>query len=104
MQSISGLAIVLAVIAGLYWLMTRLRRGATARTSLLKMISGMQVGAKERIVLVELGDSWLLLGVAPGQVNTLHSMPKMELPADSGIAPMKTFAQLLDSARGKNAR
>jgi flagellar protein FliO/FliZ len=31
-------------------------------------------------VLVEVNDTWLVVGVAPGQVNALHTMPKGQLP------------------------
>ena len=51
---------------------------------MLKVISGVAVGQRERIVLVEVNDTWLVVGVAPGQVRTLHSMPKASLPIPQG--------------------
>ena len=39
------------------------------------------MGTRERIALVEVGDTWLVLGIAPGQISTLHSMPKGEIPS-----------------------
>ena len=55
--------------------------------SVLKVISGVAVGQRERIVLVEVNDTWLVIGVAPGQVRTLHSMPKSNLPIPQAETP-----------------
>jgi flagellar protein FliO/FliZ len=51
------------------------------------------IGSRERIVLVEIGDTWLVVGLVPGQIRTLHTLPKGELqPAGDGERP---FAQWL---------
>ncbi len=44
-----------------------------------KVIGGSAVGQRERVVLVEVADTWLVVGVAPGHVTALHSMPKGEI-------------------------
>ena len=62
------------------WILKRINLPQYGAGSLLKVISGVAVGQRERIVLVEVNDTWLVVGVAPGQVRTLHSMPKAELP------------------------
>ncbi|MHB1061000.1 MAG: flagellar biosynthetic protein FliO, partial [Thiobacillus sp.] len=42
------------------------------------------VGARERVVVVEVDNTWLLLGVGGGNVRLLHTLPR---PADSNIPP-----------------
>jgi flagellar protein FliO/FliZ len=42
----------------------------------VKVIGTTAVGPRERVVVVEIGDTWLVLGVGGGQVRTLHSQPK----------------------------
>jgi flagellar protein FliO/FliZ len=37
------------------------------------------IGTRERIVLVEIGDTWIVVGLVPGQIRTLHTLPKGEL-------------------------
>ena len=44
-----------------------------------EVIGGSAVGQRERVVLVEVADTWLVIGVAPGHVTALHSMPKGEI-------------------------
>ena len=67
-----ALGIVLAAVFGAAWLMQRLRTLGGGRSGSIKVITSVALGPKERAVLVQLGKQQLLLGVAPGQVNTLH--------------------------------
>ncbi len=80
LQLSAGLLLVLAIIALIAWVFKKIGFHPTNRTGLLKVISSASVGQKERIVLAEIGDIWLVLGVAPGQVNLLHQMNKNTLP------------------------
>jgi flagellar protein FliO/FliZ len=81
MQILFSLILVLGAVALVAWLMKRLNLPQHGAASLLKVVSGVAVGPRERVVLVEVGDTWLIVGVAPGQVRTLHTMPKGQLPA-----------------------
>ncbi|NQZ31498.1 MAG: flagellar biosynthetic protein FliO [Oceanospirillaceae bacterium] len=73
-QMALGLALVLLVIFGLSWLMRRVT-GIQGSKAHIKIISAVNVGAKERAVLIEVGGEQLLLGVASGQVSLLHKLP-----------------------------
>jgi len=80
LQAVAGLALVLAVIGGAAWLMQRVQKFAPSRGSPLSLRGTLAVGPRERVVLVELEQTWLVLGVAPGRVNALHTLPKGTLP------------------------
>jgi len=97
LQSLFALLLVLGVIAGGAWLLRRTQRLHGTSANVLKNVSAIAVGPKERVVVVELGDTWLVLGVAPGQVRTLHTLPRQELPAQSAGVPK--FADWLAKAR-----
>ncbi len=94
LQAVAGLAAVLALVAVLAWLLKRFSGLRASGSGLIRVLGGAAVGQRERIVLVEIGGTWLLLGVAPGQVRALHTMPKTESagvpvapqPADQGFA------------------
>ncbi|MGH8685166.1 MAG: flagellar biosynthetic protein FliO [Nitrosospira sp.] len=77
-QVMLGLGLVLAVIAGSAWLLRRFGGVTRGPASAIKVIGGSAVGQRERVVLVEVADTWLVIGVAPGHVTALHSMPKGE--------------------------
>jgi flagellar protein FliO/FliZ len=59
----------------------------------LRVVGGLMISTRERIVLLEVGDVWLVVGVGPGQIRTLHTMPKGEIPASSSTE--KPFGQWL---------
>jgi flagellar protein FliO/FliZ len=75
-QVLLGLGLVLAAVAGSAWLLRRFSPGQVGAGGAVKVIGGVALGPKERLVLVEIGETWLVLGVAPGQVNTLHTLSK----------------------------
>ena len=84
LQVLFGLGLVLAAIGGTAWLLRRLAPGQVAASGALRVVGGVAVGPKERVVLVDVGDTRLVLGVAPGRVATLHQMPR---PAEETPAP-----------------
>jgi len=78
LQVLFGLGMVLAAIAGTAWLLRKLAPGQVAASGALRVVGGVAVGPKERVVLVDVGDTRLVLGVAPGHISTLHQMPRPE--------------------------
>lgn len=79
LQMIAGLLVVLAIILGITWLLKRFSLIPATSTGHLKIVSATGIGQRERVVVVEIQDTWLVLGVAPGHITKLHSMNK---PAD----------------------
>ncbi len=77
-QVVIGLVTVLALLGGISWLLKRFSPLRGTGSGLIRIVGGAAVGQRERIVLVEVGSTWLLVGVAPGQVRALHTMPKSE--------------------------
>lgn len=76
LQMLLGLGIVLVAIACTVWLLRRLTPGQVGSASDLRVVAAVAVGPKERVVLVDVGDQRLVLGVAPGQVTKLTEMPR----------------------------
>jgi flagellar protein FliO/FliZ len=93
----AGTLFVLAVIAGIAWLLKRFSPGAVAGSGVLRVIAGAAVGQRERVVIVEVGSAWLVVGVAPGSVNLLREMPRAETtaPATTVPPPATAFAAWL---------
>ena len=96
LQVIFSLLLVLAAVVLVAWILKRVNLPQHGAGNLLKVISGVAVGQRERIVLVEVNDTWLVVGVAPGQVRTLHSMPKAELPISQAGTPSETAGKFQD--------
>lgn len=104
LQALFGLIVVLAFIAALAWLFRRLPLGQGAMGGAVRVVGGVALGTRERLVLVEVGETWLLLGVAPGQVNTLHTMPRPAgAVSDAGAPVDHGFAAWLKQAMHKRS-
>lgn len=78
LQGLLGLGMVLAALAAFFWFLRRFSPGQSAAQGAVKVVGGVMLGPRERLVVVEVGDTWLLLGVGGGQVSTLHSLPRPE--------------------------
>lgn len=100
MQVTAGLLLVLALIAGLAWSVSRLRGFTPATLAPLKVVGSASVGTRERVVVVEVGGQWLVVGVAAGSVTLLDKMAPQPLHA-AGTAitsELPKFAAWLQSA------
>lgn len=73
-----GLAAVLLVMAAITWALKRIVPGAGGQQSVIKVVGGVSVGTRERVVVVEVAGRWLVVGVAAGQVNAIANLDKAE--------------------------
>ncbi|MHC5147839.1 flagellar biosynthetic protein FliO [Stenotrophomonas rhizophila] len=90
---------VLALIIGLGWLLKRMPGSGFRPAEGLRVVASLTVGAKERVVVVEVNGTQLLLGVTAGGINTLHQLPEpLPAPTPARLPDFKhlpNFAQLL---------
>ena len=75
LQTIVALVVVVGLVLGCAWLARRFGLQPANRGGLVKTVGGASLGGKERVAVVEIGDTWLVLGTAPGNVRLLHTMP-----------------------------
>ena len=95
-QMLIGLGVVLAMLLVGAVFVRRLGRIPGLSNQAIKTIAAASVGTRERVVLLEVADQWVLIGVAPGQVRSLATLPKgqlTDLPAPGLMNP--GFAQVL---------
>lgn len=102
-----ALLAVLALIVGLGWLLKRLPGSGFRQAEGLKLVASLNVGAKERVVVVEVNGQQLLLGVTAGGIATLHALPEPLPPVAPATLPnlkhLPNFAQLLQQKLRKDA-
>ena len=97
---IVGLLAVIVAILVLAWLMRRMGSIGGHGGGQLRVLGGLAVGQRERVGLIQVGDKQLLIGVAPGRVQTLHVLeePLAEDGIGSGTRPApggNSFAERL---------
>ena len=76
-----GLVVVIALILGLAWVLRKYGRLPINNQVEMKILGGVSLGTRERAVLVQVEGHRILLGVAPGRVDTLHVLDKVESQA-----------------------
>lgn len=72
LQVVLGLLVILLLIGGTAWLLRRFTHLQSTAQGNMKILGGLPLGPRERVVLIQVGDKQLLVGVAPGRVQTLH--------------------------------
>lgn len=91
LQMVFGLLIVLGLLLGALWLLKRISQPQGTAAGLLRVVAGVAVGSRERVVILELGNSWLVLGVAPGRVSALAEIPRQEVPTSAATTTGRDF-------------
>lgn len=100
LEMFGSLLLVLIVIFALAWLARWMQGARIARGAAMQLHGGVQLGTKERVVLLQVGDQQFLLGVAPGSVSLLH---RFDEPVATVAAPPplpSAFAERLRQALG----
>ena len=72
-----SLGLILGGFIVVAWLARRYLPGMGAQ-GVVKVVGTTAVGPRERVVVVEVDGTWLLLGVGGGNVRLLHTLPKPE--------------------------
>jgi len=108
LEMLLWLVVVVGFILACAWAYRRLNGGVLAPTGVIKVRSVMSVGNRERIALVEVGTTQLLIGVCPTQISTLHVFTEPVLPlapaAEQGGRVSSEFASRLQSLLNKEPR
>ncbi len=77
-QMLGALGLVLAALFGLLWLLRRVSGGRLAGAAPIRTVGGIALGSRERVVVLEIGEHWLVVGVAPGSVTGIATLPRGE--------------------------
>jgi flagellar protein FliO/FliZ len=96
-----GLVIVLGVFFLCVWGMRKLGGINVSGAEKMRMIGGLSLGMREKVVLLQVGQKQLVLGVTPGRIETLLVLEGEDcLKWDDSLSapPQASFAQKLAQA------
>ncbi|MFZ4535669.1 flagellar biosynthetic protein FliO [Propionivibrio sp.] len=104
LQMLLGLTLVIGILFFGAYFLRKLNGGRSfGNTGPLRIVGGLMISTRERIVLVEVGDAWIVIGIVPGQIKTLHTLPKGELPASqSGEKPFGQWLKQMTERKNEN--
>jgi flagellar protein FliO/FliZ len=71
-RMVFGTVVVLLVIAAIAWVLRRVLPGqGLSNSGVIKQVGGVQLGPRERVVVLEVAGRWLVVGVGQGQMTAL---------------------------------
>jgi flagellar protein FliO/FliZ len=64
-----GIVLLIFVLA---WAARKMQLTPTSGQQLIRVLSAVPVGSRDRIALIEVGEEQILLGLSPGRIQKLH--------------------------------
>jgi flagellar protein FliO/FliZ len=74
LRGLAALAVVVALLMVLPWFFRKVLGRKILGGSVAKIVGGVSLGTRERLLVVEVGARWIVVGVAPGRVNALANI------------------------------
>ena len=103
-QLVFGLLLVLGLIFFLAWLLRRVQQaGPTGKGQVIDIVGSRALGPRDRLMLVQVGNEQILLGLSPGSITALHVL-KEPVQVPSTEKPTPEFAQRLLEMLGKDQK
>jgi flagellar protein FliO/FliZ len=103
-QLVFGLLLVLGLIFFLAWLLRRVQQaGPAGKGQVIELIGSRALGPRDRLMLVQVGNEQILLGLSPGTITALHVLKEpVQVPSTEKATP--EFAQRLMDILGKDQK
>jgi flagellar protein FliO/FliZ len=103
LQLLFGLLLVVGLIFALAWLMRRVQRGVPGNAQVIELVGSRAIGPRDRLVLVQIGNEQILLGVTPGRITPLHVLNEpVQVPERQPVN--SEFAQRLMDLMGNKVQ
>lgn len=100
-KMIAGLLLMIVIIVGLAALLKRVNGLQRSLPGAIRVVAVTSIGARERLMLVEVGGRQLLVGAAPGRVQTLLVLDQpVAVPQPAAGRQAGGFAERLRDALG----
>ena len=100
LKTIVALVCVLVIFVVLALLTKRLHRYGQSQHRDLSVLSSMSVGTRERLMVVQVGEAQLLLGVTPSRIDNLFVL---DTPLRSGIKKEDPLSDISLTATDRSA-
>ncbi len=94
-----GLILVVFVIVVLAWLVKKLNLAQQSGQGLIRVVAGLSLGTRDRIVLLQVGEEQILVGLSPGRIEKLHTLAQ-PLDVPDGPAVGANFADRFNRLMG----
>ncbi|MEM7562929.1 MAG: flagellar biosynthetic protein FliO [Pseudomonadota bacterium] len=89
-----GLILVVVIIFGLAWMLKKLNINQASQNGLIRIVAGLSIGTRDRIVLLQVGEEQILVGLTAGRIQKLHTLAEPLAVSDETSVP-SVFAEKL---------
>ncbi|WP_426235122.1 flagellar biosynthetic protein FliO [Pseudomonas sp. TWP3-2] len=104
-QLVLGLLLVVGLIFFLAWLMRRVQQaGPAGKGQVIDLIASRALGPRDRLLLVQVGNEQILLGLSPGTITALHVLKEPVVVPSTPEKATPEFAQHLLKILGKDQK
>lgn len=98
-----GLVLVVGLVFFLAWLVKKTQLVQSSNSGLIKIVSAISVGQRERIALIQVGDEQILVGLTPGRIDKIHKLEKAisaeSAPSAASSSFQRKFQQLMNKGK-----
>jgi flagellar protein FliO/FliZ len=102
-QVLGALIFVIMLMLGLAWFLKNHGPRSLMGRVPVKVVGGVSLGGRERILVIEVADSWLVIGSTPSQITPIATLPRQPMPEDEPV-PGKQFSiwlkQIMEKRNG----
>ncbi len=109
LTSLLWFAVIIVAIPLALWLLKRTPLGGAASGDAMRSVASLPLSTSQRILTIEVGQGdqrrWLVLGVTPHSITTLHTMEPAGIDSGGTVTPSGggvagSFAQVLQRLKG----
>ncbi|MEN9867567.1 MAG: hypothetical protein RL748_3157 [Pseudomonadota bacterium] len=94
LQVISALILVVVIMLALAWALKNFGPKRLMGRVPVQVVGGVNLGGRERVLVIEVADQWIVIGTTPNQITTLATLPAQSL-TNQEMQPGKPFSDWL---------
>ncbi len=103
MQVMGALLFIIMLMLALAWFLKNHGPKSLLGRVPVKVVGGVNLGGRERVLVIDVADQWLVIGATPSQISTLATLPRQSTPEDEAT-PGKPFSlwlkQIMEKRNG----
>jgi len=99
LQVIGSFVVVILLLVGVLVLLRRFNGVSSQMSGNMRVLSSVGVGQRERVVLLQVGEEQILVGVGPGNVRKIHAFDEPVVEPSASTTP--SFSDVWKVAMGK---
>ena len=99
LQVIGSFVVVILLLIGVLVLLRRFNGVSSQMSGNMRVISSVGVGQRERVVLLQVGEEQILVGVGPGNVRKIHAFDEPVVEPSTSTTP--SFSDVWKVAMGR---